>query len=288
MPDVILTGLPRSGSTLTCHLLNRCADTVALHEPMPMPELARRHPPAELVDCVAEFFAGTRRSLLEEKRAVSKSVGGTVPDNTFGDGRGGRDNLRYSLASHGEVSFAGKELRPDFTLAVKHNAGFTALLDRLTARFVCYGLVRHPLAVLASWNSVKLPVQQVHLPAGEGIDAGLRGALERIADRQERQFYILAWFFERLARYLPRAAILRYEDVVASGGRILTPITAAAASLGEPLASRNANAAYDHGQMAALGEKLLGCDGAYWEFYSRASVAEMLMALAPAAAATGC
>jgi hypothetical protein len=287
MPDVILTGLPRSGSTLTCHLLNRCADTVALHEPMPMPELARQHTAAELVDCIAQFFTDTRRSLLEERRAVSKSVGGAVPDNTFGDARGGRDNLRYSLASHGEVSFAGKELRPDFTLAVKHNAGFTALLDRLSTRFVCYGIVRHPLAVLASWNSVKLPVQQGHVPAGEEIDAGLRQALERIADREERQLFVLAWFFERLARYLPRAAILRYEDLVASGGRILMPITAAAATLHEPLASRNANAAYDRGQMAALGEKLLSRDGAYWDFYSRASVPEMLTALAPAVA-NGC
>jgi hypothetical protein len=32
--DVVLTGLPRSGTTLTCHLLNKLPDTVALHEPM--------------------------------------------------------------------------------------------------------------------------------------------------------------------------------------------------------------------------------------------------------------
>jgi hypothetical protein len=282
MPDIILTGLPRSGSTLTCHLLNRCADTVALHEPMPIPEWACRHAGAALVDGIAQFFAATRRSLLEERRAVSKSVGGSVPDNTFGEGRGGQDNLRYSLASHGEVSFAGKALSPDFTLAVKHNAGFTALLDRLTPRFACFGIVRHPLAVLASWNSVKLPVQQGHIPAGEQIDADLRRALEGIADRQERQFVILEWFFERFARLLPRGSILRYEDLVASGGRALTPVTTAAASLSEPLESRNANAAYDHGQMAALGETLLSRDGAYWEFYSRASVSEMLTALSPA------
>src|SRR5689334_16285425 len=32
--DVLVTGLPRSGTTLTCHLLQKLPDTVALHEPM--------------------------------------------------------------------------------------------------------------------------------------------------------------------------------------------------------------------------------------------------------------
>jgi hypothetical protein len=283
MPDVILTGLPRSGSTLTCHLLNRCADTIALHEPMPIPELAQKLSGEDLADHIEQFYKDTRRSLLAERRAISKTVGGSVPDNTFGAARSVRTNLRRSLASHGEVSFEGKELTPDFTLAVKHNAGFTALLERLVPRFPCYGLIRHPLAVLASWNSVHLPVQQGHVTAGEQIDANLRAALARIEDRHERQLYILDWFFARFARLLPRSSILRYEDVVASGGRALTPVSPGAAALDEPLQSKNENAAYDHAQTTVLGEKLLGRDGAFWEFYSRESVSDMLAAL-PAAA----
>ncbi len=276
MPDVILTGLPRSGSTLTCHLLNRCADTVALHEPIPMADLARDFSGEALVEEVARFYADTRRSLLETRRAVSKRVGGKVPDNTFGEARGGSDNLRRSLASHGEVSFEGKELSPDFLLAIKHNAGFAAMLDGLRGRFACYGIVRHPLAVLASWNSVNLAVQQGHVPVGEQIDAGLRGVLANIDDRTERQLYIVEWFFERFGRLLPRGSILRYEDMVASGGRALAVVTPAAADLEEPLASKNKNPAYDGERMAELGRKLLGRDGAFWEFYTRESVEEMI------------
>ena len=276
MPDVILTGLPRSGSTLTCHLLNRCDDTVALHEPMPMGELTREFAGGALVDEVARFYADTRRSLLENRRAVSKRVDGQVPDNTFGEARGGTENLRRSLASHGEVSFEGRELSPDFLLAIKHNAGFAAMLERLTPRFACIGIVRHPLAVLSSWNSVNLAVQQGHVPVGERIDAGLRTALESIDDRTERQFYVLEWFFERFARLLPRASILRYEDMIASGGKALAVVTPGAAKLDEPLASKNRNAAYDAARTAELGRMLLGRAGVFWEFYSRESVEEML------------
>ena len=276
MPDVILTGLPRSGSTLTCHLLNRCADTVALHEPLPMGSMAREFSGDALVDEVARFCADTRRSLLENRRAVSKRVDGKVPDNTFGEVRGGSENLRRSLASHGEVSFEDKDLTPNFVLAIKHNAGFAALLERLTPRFTCFGIVRHPLAVLASWNSVSLAVQQGHVPVGEQIDLGLREALAGIDDRTERQFCILEWFFARFARLLPRGSILRYEDMIASGGRALEAVTPGAALLDEPLASKNKNAAYDTARMAELGQRLRERDGTWWEFYPRESVEEML------------
>jgi hypothetical protein len=146
----------------------------------------------------------------------------------------------------------------------------------LAGQVPCFGIVRNPLAVLASWNSVNHPVQQGHVPAGERIDAGLHAALGRIEDRYERQFYILEWFFERFARLLPRGSIIRYEDVVASGGRALTPVVAGAAALDQPLQSKNANAVYDGGLMSLLGEKLLGRGGAFWEFYSRESVSSML------------
>lgn len=279
MPNVVLTGLPRSGSTLTCHLLNRCPDTVALHEPIPIYKLAEEHGLAALPERIETYYADTRRSLLETRRAISKTVEGRVPDNTFGEKRGEGDNLRRSLASRQEVSFEGKDLSPDFTLAIKHNSAFAAMLERLVERFPCRGIVRHPLAVLSSWNSVKLPVQQGYIPVGQAINAALHESLGRIDDRTERQFYILEWFFERLTSVLGRELIVRYEDTISTGGRALEIVTPGARLLDEPLASKNKNSAYDPAQTLALGEKLLGRNGAFWDFYTRESVEEMLAPL---------
>ena len=279
MPDVVLTGLPRSGSTLTCNLLNRCADTVALHEPIPMRDLAAEFQGEALAEQVARFFADTRHSLLTERRALSKRVNGQVPDNTFGEGRGGEGNLRHSLASHGEVSFEGKLLSPDFVLAIKHNAGFAAMLELLHERFPCYGIVRNPLAVISSWNSVNLPVQQGFIPVGQLINGALNEALERIGDRVERQLYILEWFFDRFANLLGAERIMRYEDLVGSGGRALSVVTPAAGALDEPLASKNRNSAYDPAQVLDLGGRLLAREGTFWSFYTKESVEEMLLPL---------
>lgn len=281
MPDVVLTGLPRSGSTLTCFLLNRCADTVALHEPMPLPQLARANPGEALIDRIQEFYAETRRTLLAERRAISKSVNGEVPDNPFPAGpAAGGSGLRESRVSRGEVRFDGKDLSPDFTLAIKQNAGFTVVLERLLARGLpCFGIVRHPLATLSSWNSVDIPVQQGRLLAAERVDPALAAALDRIPDRVERQLYILEWFFERFARLLPRDRIVRYEDTVATGGRALRVVTPRAGELNEPLQSKNLNAAYDRAAMSDLGRRLLGRAGTFWEFYPQESTEEILAGL---------
>lgn len=277
MPDVVLTGLPRSGSTLTCFLLNRCADTVALHEPLPIPQLAREHGREAVLDHILDFYAETRHSLLTERRAFSKAVDGQVPDNPFPAGAAENGELRQSRVKRAEIRFDDKELSPDFTLAVKQNAGFTVLLERLVTRLPCFGIIRHPLATLASWNSVDIPVQGGRLLAAERIDPTIGAALDRIEDRLERQLYILEWFFERFARLLPRERILRYEDTIASGGRTLRVVTPHAEELGEPLKSKNFNAAYDRDTMRELGRRLRGRAGTFWEFYSRESVEEMLV-----------
>lgn len=279
MPNVVLTGLPRSGSTLICSLLNLCADTVALHEPIPVAELARQHGLAALPERIEAYYADARHSLLTTRRAFSKARRGQVPDNTFDETCGAGEDLRRSSVSRQEVSFVGKELSPDFTLAIKHNAVYVATLERLVGRFPCRGIVRHPLAVLSSWNSVDLPVQQGYLPAAQSINAALEAALARIDDRTERQFYILEWFFERLTGLLGREGIVRYEDTVATGGRALEIVTPAARMLDEPLASKNKNPAYDPAHTLELGRRLLGRSGAFWEFYTRDSVEAMLAPL---------
>ena len=76
--DVILTGIPRSGTTLACFLLNTLSDVVALNEPLEgltarwrFHFLIRRR--------IDRFFAATRRSIRTRHTAISKHVGGELP-----------------------------------------------------------------------------------------------------------------------------------------------------------------------------------------------------------------
>lgn len=261
--EIALTGVPRAGTTLCCRLLGQAVDTVALFEPMDVTAL-RADDRAAAMTQVAAFFAASRHSLLTRRRAPSKHRGGAVPDNVFTSGRGAA-GPRDHRVEHGEIAI-DKPLSDGFTLVVKHNAAFAALLPELAQRFETFAIVRNPLAVLASWHSVDLPVSHGRLPAGERLDPALARALATHDDVIARQLLILEWLFARYHRHLPAARVLRYEAIVAGHAQPL------ADACGVPVPStdlteRNASRLYDRAAIATLHDRLLAAPGAWRHFY---------------------
>ena len=269
--NIILTGVPRSGTTLCCNLLGQAPDTVALFEPMPVHELPVQH--AAAVSVIRDFFAASRASLLESGIATSQQVDGRVPDNPFGSDVG-TDGLRIRTAHLGDIRVE-KALSGGFSLVIKHNAAFTALLPELVREFECYAVVRNPLAVLASWNSVDLPVTGGRLPAGERLDPELATRLDAEPDVLERQLHLLDWLFSRFYRHLSAERIVRYEQVVATAGQAL----ASATGVGVPLLalhSRNASRLYDADACRRYAERLRRHEGPWRRSYGSDDVASAL------------
>lgn len=271
--DIILTGIARSGTTLTCFLLNKLPQTVALHEPMDPSQLVGLAQPDEYLARIAEFFATQRATLLAAGTAVTKACGGRVPENPFAPVAGDR-GLRASLVANQEVQF-DKPLLPGFRLAVKHPNLFTATLATLQPRYACYAVIRNPLAVLLSWQTIQAPVRDGHLPFGEAFDPELKSALAEEPDRTKRQLMLLRWYFSRYRRLLPVEHVIRYEELVTSGGRALAVIDPDAAALAEPLESRNRSALYDAALVTQLSELLLADADISAGFYPAEAIAAL-------------
>jgi len=275
MRNVLITGTPRSGTTLLCSLLNKLPDTVALHEPMNVWEFPKCPDAAAIADVIERFCNDTRKSLLEKGIAVSKHVGGLIPDNVAAD-QVNRSGTRLRHTEHGPVRIE-KPLSENFALAIKHPVAFTALLGTLKDRFECVAIIRNPLSMLASWNSLAwLNVRNGHAPIGEKLDAQLQQELAAESDVFERQIHILEWFYKRFRQFLPDNAILKYEDVITSGGQQLANFFPRASSLHERLVSKNVNKFYDRPLMQELGEKLLRREGVIWDFYAKRDVEKLL------------
>jgi hypothetical protein len=265
--DVLLTGVPRGGTTLTCELLNLVEDTVALDEPMQPDTLLSD--PDRIGDAVRAFCAETRSSLLERRQALTKHVAGRVVGAKVSTARG--REARKRLVTRGLTTF-DKPLSRRFTLVVKHPAMFTARLQPLSESFRLFAVIRHPLPVLASWQTVPFAVADGHLPVAERLDADLRARLAGIPEAAGRQLVLLDWLYGKYEQ-LPENRIVRYEDVITSGGAALASITPKARTLDVQL--ENKNRSYDVATMRGLGERLVASEGAYWRFYSRSSVAEL-------------
>lgn len=310
--NVLLTGPSRSGTTLTCELLNQVADTVALDEPMNalsmlghevpepsgVPQKAvgprhlvsrlrrlggadrrgspRRPPDPSLVgDNIERFLGEVRRSIEGSGVALSRNVGGKVLGKKVADDYGD-EGLRVKLAELSEIPI-DKELSPDFLLAIKQTSGFIALLESLVQRFEVFAVVRNPLAVITSWQTLPFHPQDGHVRLGEGIDWELRDRLARLPDRIDRQFELLHWYYGRIHRWVPERSVIRYEEMVTSRGRALAVVSERAAELDVDLENRNSRRrVHDPEQVKALGDRLLRTDGPWWHFYSEESVKELL------------
>ncbi len=279
--NIVITGPGRSGTTLTCHLLNKLPDTMALSEPINPGKYADRLPDNEAVaDGIQDFYREQRRMALKQGLVLSKHVGGVVPDNP----KGMVDGVRKRVVEKGKIS-VGKDLSPDFFLGIKQTGIFTAMLPTLANRFACFAIVRNPLAIRASSMSIQSDRGSPDRTSARiRYDAELGERLEN--KKSEGADVIDKWLlrmhssFERYSQALPPENVIRYEDICESNGRALSVIVPAAAGLDEPLENKNTNPLYKkRDKVLRYGERMLQSEGAYWNFYTRESVEEIMNGL---------
>ena len=273
----LLSGIPRSGTSLCCRLTGELPDTVALSEPIRPQAFAGVEKRAEACLRIEDFARGVRVRISLDKRAPSIQVDGRLDDDRVVS-RERTEGLRRSQGGQGEIR-VDKPLSSGFTLLIKHNALFAALLPDLASCAACLALVRNPLAVLASWQTVDLPVYRGRIPAGEQYDLKLHRVLENEHDVLRRQIVVLNWFFERYRAHLESSDILSYEDLVASGGRALFGRLGHADAAFVSLENRNGNGAYAGVEVDKLLSALVIEGGPWTDFYNLADcerVADMI------------
>lgn len=217
MPTTLLTGLPRSGTTLLCALLNGLPDTVALAEPIDgwAASIEQR-----LVQ-IDEFIVETRARALSEKIAQSMSISGAIPDNLTIEPADSSALRRWSAFN--EPIKIAKPLSRDFRLYIKHPAAFVASIEAIYERYPVFAMVRHPLAVLASWQTVDIPLYKGRSAVAEAVDPELRLALTKAEGRLQRQLILLSWYLRRIS-VLNQRNVIRYEDLVSDPVSVLSRI----------------------------------------------------------------
>lgn len=214
MQPLLITGIPRSGTTLAAALIDGAPDSYCLSEPDEQVGLMLASENAEVfVDRLAALLEAVRQTLLAGgKVADRRAVDGRPLTNYFADpGPDGQRETTYTLR------LAGREgLPPDFLLASKHNALYVAVLPQLvrSGRFRILALVRDPVDALMSWRSLALPISSGRLPAAERFWEDMRELTLSALDLTEKQILICDLFCRRFAAWRHALSMLRYESLV--------------------------------------------------------------------------
>ena len=266
MATTLLTGVPRSGTTLCCYLLNECQNTVALHEPIsPSSFVGSRK---DAIESIIQFCASAGLQVRAKKIVPTKQYGGKLPTNPVSSENSG---LRKEIVKLGDMKVE-KKLDEDFTLVVKHNALFSALLEELVSAFEVYAVIRNPLAVLVSWQTVDLPVYSGHIPMGEKFDAELTSRLATKDSVLDRQLVLLSWFFTRYDELIDLSHIIRYEDLIASNGECLQTISKKPLQVERRLDAQTQVARISAEKLTTLRDALLSSPNVAEPFYSSSEI----------------
>jgi len=243
---------------------------VALHEPVGMDVFDGITDASEACDLITQFALDSHNSLLLEGTASSKQIDGKIPTNPIEEERH-NGSLRREQVEPGKIDIQ-TTIDSNFILVIKHNALFTAMLPQLIQTFNCYAVIRNPLAILASWNTVDLPVNIGRIPAGERFAPGLTQELDCTDNVVDRQLLVLSWFFDQFLEHIPGDNIFRYESIIETRGACLSKLTNNQHRDLPILQNKNTNPIYNSETMLRLYKKLSESDGQYWSFYNQGDI----------------
>ena len=201
--NVVVTGIPRSGTSYFCSLLDRINTVVGINEPDSVFPALRLGLPWSM----DLFLRNIRWQVLSGQKVRHKAIAGRVIEDT---------NEKDVLE---EATF---DVNEGFTLVVKNTLAFLGRLDTVDASKLIVGCVRHPADSIASWkNSFR------HLRDGRPEDIPIGGSDDHcwtIRDRVRLREIVesesaslrraLWWTFQAsiLLRNRHRIMIVRYED----------------------------------------------------------------------------
>ncbi len=216
-PDLVITGIPRSGTSYLCKLIHGVEDCVVINEPGGIfGPLAQQPVPWG----VSLLYRDLRREIRDGRAIANKLHHGEFIEDT----------AQFDTVEqyHPRVS------RPDFLLGTKNTLAYLARLSRIrlampNARIVA--CVRHPLDTIASWKTTFQHLANADLESqviGHSGDPFLTGhqrdRLREIAAAATlAQKRALAWRYlaEILLDHRAAIELIRYEDMVAEPATVL-------------------------------------------------------------------
>lgn len=219
----LITGIPRSGTTLCCKLLNERPDCLALHEPLKPGNIPKNVSTDEILSVINKRFEQIQSDVLTTCMVETGDARGVSVDNPVSLTKSANDDegnvLRTKGGIRGKMEVPVEKRHAEY-LFIKQNAMFAALIEPLKQQFDIACIVRNPVHVLLSWWTVDLPVNRGRIPGGESFDAQLSEALnDKSQSVFDRQIKIYQWFMDKfLESGLP---VIKYEDILTSGGAAL-------------------------------------------------------------------
>ncbi|MBT0585055.1 sulfotransferase family protein [Alteromonas oceanisediminis] len=209
--DFLITGLPRSGTSLLCNLLHKAPDVVVVNEPTEVFSALEKDPTCLPLD---RLYRSLRTDIVIGngiKNKVSAS-GNVIEDTRINDGR-----------RHYQPHFQSTDFRLGTKNPLAYLSRLRVLCDALPEMPIIV-MVRHPLDVIASWKASFSHLNNVDfniIPFADETDPLLDPVQIRLLHAIRHEPYLpvkrvlyFNYLAEMIRRDKERVLVVRYEDLV--------------------------------------------------------------------------
>lgn len=211
--NLIVTGIPRSGTTLTTSLLDSLSNSVCLSEPAWQASLFKRtNDESELVKRMENDFIKVRKKILNNEPVLDRRNDEGIPlTNYIKYAKDGKTTKNKQARAY---NFKVKD--KNFLLGMKHNAHYTSILPQLAecSFFSILTVVRHPVPTILSWQKVNFPISRGRLPGAERFWPEIKGISCSKDPLIVKQTKIYDLFIERYLALKDKVYLLKYEVLV--------------------------------------------------------------------------
>ena len=212
--NLLITGIPRSGTSYVCALLNNIENTVIVNEPEEIFKILRNGSSLNL----ATYYEYVRHCINNRIPISNKVINGKYIDDT------NKGDVRSYYVP--EVSDAA------FVFGTKNTLVYLASLKKLREQLPGANIVacvRHPYECISSWKKVVFPHIRNASPLflRDYSDSPGSEEIVRICKTPELETrYALLWNFlaRRIIEYREYLILFRYEDIVADPVRYLSDL----------------------------------------------------------------
>ena len=219
--DIILTGIPRSGTSYLCASLHKVRNCVVINEPYNMSiDLNKTKRP----DAILNFHYSVRADILQKKSIKNKLFNGKMIEDTV--------LLQQYESYHPRIK------SQDFLLGSKNTLGYLARLQEIKSLFPktpILACIRNPIDTIASWKRSFPHLEQASFATqhviGSKNDIHLSSwQKEQVLaiSKEPKVSYRRAMLWAYLARWIWKhkhsVNVIHYEALVCNPNRVLREI----------------------------------------------------------------
>lgn len=214
--DLIISGIPRGGTTLTAALIDGLPNAVCLNEPQWHSRWiwGVNTTATDFAKWLVGDFAWVRHRLL---------TGQTVPDRRRPDSTTAvtdyyqrKENFKADN-TYQVINFRRDGLSKDFILGSKHNGLYVGALEEIVelGHFGVLVVLRHPIDAIASWRTLpNIPLYQGNMPGALRFWVEMREVVTSTQmDVLEKQVILYEMLCHRYYKLRERVKIVKYEDI---------------------------------------------------------------------------